>query len=214
MKTKYHSYKGLAAACAVAFALTGCSMLEMEKAPTLEPGSRAAELYPRAVAGDAKAQFEFAVCYSNGNSGAGPKNDSEALKWYLKSAKQGYSQAQALLATFYEAGIGGVERNKKEEIRWRLAAAQNGSYEAQFYIADYYEKGYGDFPTNMYEAFRWYHKAAQQGHGGAMFRLAKCYQYGKGCTSSREDAIYWYRKALNTFKYKDARKALKELGAL
>ena len=216
MKTKYHSYKGLAAACAVAFALTGCSMLETP--PKMVPGSEAAKLYPRAAAGDAIAQYELACCYESSVYGV-ERNAEEEVKWFLKSAKQGYADAQYTLGLIYKYNDLNTVKKKdpKEAVRWFRAAAQAGHPGAQYNLAKCYEEGYGGLPKDMTEAFQWYRRSALQGDDGAMFPLAKCYDYGKGCPPSRKDAIYWYRKSIEGGfdpAYSLPYKRLKELGAL
>lgn len=218
MKTKYHSCKVLALACAVAYALSGCSMLETESKPKIEPGSEAAKLYPRAVAGDAVAQYELSCCYDSSAYGV-ERNKEEELKWLLKAANQDHAEAQYVLGLIYKYNDSKTvkEKNPKEAVRWFRAAAQNGYPEAQCSLAECYETGYGGLPQNMTEAFLWYTKAAQQGDDYAMFALAKCYDYGNGCSPSRKDAIYWYRKSIEGGydpKYSVAYKRLKELGAL
>ena len=47
--------------------------------------------------GDAEAQYHLGCCYQFGDGII--KNKAEAAKWFRKSAKQGYMQAQELLKT-------------------------------------------------------------------------------------------------------------------
>ena len=47
--------------------------------------------------GDAEAQYHLGCCYQFGDGVI--KNKAEAAKWFRKSAKQGYIQAQMLLKT-------------------------------------------------------------------------------------------------------------------
>lgn len=217
MKTNHHSYlKGLAVAvCAAApFVLNSCMM---ESRPALEPGSHAEKLYTRAVAGDAIAQYELGVCYSDGGNGVGPRNEAEAAKWILKSAKEGYTEAQHSIAIYYEYGksAAGIKKDPKEAVRWYRAAAQGGNVEAQYSLGKCYEEGYGGLPKDMAEAFLWYRRSALERYDLSMLALAECYDYGKGCTPSREDAILWYREVAKLDELNlspRAKSRLKELG--
>ncbi|MEZ3524793.1 MAG: sel1 repeat family protein, partial [Muribaculaceae bacterium] len=50
---------------------------------------------------------------------------SEAVRWYRKSAEQGFARGQYNLGHMYENGRG-VGQNVEEAVRWyRKAAAQN-----------------------------------------------------------------------------------------
>lgn len=208
MKTMTY-IKGTAAACAVAFVLSGCSMLE--SLPVPPAGTTAAEYYAKAVKGDAEAQHALGVCYADGSNGVA-KDRQAAMKWYLKAAKQGNPNSQLSLALKYDD-----MKNLKEAAHWYRIAAQSGDSEAQWWLATKYEQGKGGLPKDPAAAFQWYRKSALQGDGNGMLDLAKCYHYGKGCTPSRKDAIYWYRKtAALGDGYCDlhAREALQEMGAL
>ncbi|WP_243688902.1 tetratricopeptide repeat protein [Geotalea toluenoxydans] len=64
------------------------------------------------------------------DQGDGIKQDwKEAVKWYRKSADQGFDQAQFSLGLMYFHGHG-VKQNRREAIRWFVKAAKNGSEEA------------------------------------------------------------------------------------
>ena len=55
--------------------------------------------------------------------GAGiPRNSEEAVKWYLKAAKQGQVDAQYDLATAYYMGDRGVARDDKTAFVWLTIA--------------------------------------------------------------------------------------------
>ena len=44
---------------------------------------------------------------------------------------------------------------------------------------------------------RWSRKAAEAGHGGAAVNLGQCYQNGDGVPRDRNEAIKWYRIAID-----------------
>ena len=89
---------------------------------------------------DAWAQFILAQCYLMGYGGC--KKDSElAVKNLSLAADSGLSQAQALLATFFEIGRN-VEKNEKKAIELYEKAAQQGHVNALKRLGSIYaEKG-------------------------------------------------------------------------
>ena len=59
-----------------------------------------------------------------------PKNEKEAIRWFILAADQGHADAQYKLGVRYKFGWG-VTRNEEEAIRlWKLAANQ-GNVKAQ-----------------------------------------------------------------------------------
>lgn len=71
---------------------------------------------PLAEQGDAMAQFNLATLY---HSGSGlPRNEKEAVKWYIKSAENGYRIAQEYLAAGYREGWFGLPKDTKKAVYW------------------------------------------------------------------------------------------------
>ncbi|MBO5359005.1 MAG: sel1 repeat family protein, partial [Clostridia bacterium] len=60
------------------------------------------ELLEKAKNGDMLAQYQLACAYKDGKGTE--KNEKEAFKWYMESAKQGYPDAQAYVGYFYRWG--------------------------------------------------------------------------------------------------------------
>ena len=58
------------------------------------------------------------------------KRPEEAVKWFLKSAEQGYATGQDNLAKCYENGRG-VAKDLKEAERWYRKAAEQGNSHAK-----------------------------------------------------------------------------------
>ena len=119
-----------------------------------------AVLYFRIAAqqGDANAQFNLALCYSQGQ---GVEQDqSEAARWYRKAAEQGDAKAQYNLARCYEHGKG-VEQDQAEAIRWYRAAAEQGDAKAQFSLAGFYFEGNG-VEKSWEKALLWTKRAHEQ----------------------------------------------------
>jgi hypothetical protein len=75
----------------------------------------------KAEAGDAKAQFDLAEAYSEGNGVA--KDSAKGFEWLRRSALQGYAGAQVVLGVFYQKGIQ-VQQDPSEAAKWYKRAAR------------------------------------------------------------------------------------------
>ena len=151
--------------------------------------------------GDAKAQFNLALCYSQGKGVE--ENQSEAVRWYRAAAEQGDQKAAEALARLRkkeaaEAFILGVACHEKGEytqaVQHFRTAAESGDATAQFNLAVFYEQGEG-VEQDQAEAVHWYLKAADQGNAKAQYNLAICYARGEGVEKNLDTAITWAERA-------------------
>ncbi|MBP5294436.1 MAG: SEL1-like repeat protein, partial [Lachnospiraceae bacterium] len=177
----------------------------------------------RANLGDSHAQYLLAMRYQNDSY-------EKAMKWYLKSANNGYTLAQNRLGSFYEFGRLGVKQDYAEAAKWyrkalegggieeywsksslerieRKMKAQNGDANAQFELGTAFEYG-DDLYKSMQEAAEWYRKAADRGHAEAQYRLGRIYENGDGVSMDLSQATEWYRKAADR-GHAEAEQALK-----
>ena len=152
-------------------------------------------------------------------------NYSEAVKWYTLAMKQGDLSAYNKLVFYYEYGNSGVEKNIYEAIRLCREAAKKGSIEAQDKLAKFYKEGKG-VVKNYDEAINWYTKAAKQKgrklsevllncykydsnsidwiikvaekdeYVEVQYHLARMYEQGYRVEKSYEEAVKWYKKAI------------------
>lgn len=97
------------AVCAVA---ASCVVAQTPSISTLVHG---------AEAGDAKAQFELAEAYFEGNGI--PKDMAKGIDWLRKSASQGYAGAQVTLGYLYQNGVQ-VAKDPHEAAKWYRKAAR------------------------------------------------------------------------------------------
>ena len=67
----------------------------------------------RAENGNAISQFNLGYCFDRGSCSGIPQNKEEAIKWYTKSAEQGFEKAQSNLGRCYMEGKG-VEKDVEE----------------------------------------------------------------------------------------------------
>ena len=72
----------------------------------------------------------------------GLKDEAEAVRWYLKSAELGYSEAQFDLGMRYNMGWG-IQKDDVESAKWYLKAAEQGDLASQSVMGNFYEKGIG-----------------------------------------------------------------------
>ena len=117
-----------------------------------------AELKTKAEQGNAASQYELGYAYYRGKLGL-----NEALKWFCKSADQGYAKAQGMLGFCYENGQG-VETNFIEAIKWYRKAGDQGNEKAQCHLAYCYAYGNG-VASDGVEAYKWWFIAEKLGHG-------------------------------------------------
>ena len=84
-------------------------------------------LKPLAEQGNAEAQCVVANIYHLGLGVS--KNGSEAIKWYIKSAQQGYPVASNNLAGIYLIGDCGVPPDRQEAAKWYQLSKEQGFLE-------------------------------------------------------------------------------------
>lgn len=142
--------------------------------------------------GDAKAQYEIALCYRNGK---GVKyNRSKAIEWLKKAADQDYADAQGLLGHYYLYG-NGVKANVTLALELLNKAVEKGSAAGQFYLGLAYngavnKKGETIVNRNEELSNQLLQKAAEQGYQYAGVYAGNYYFNSK----DYDKAIYYYLK--------------------
>lgn len=142
--------------------------------------------------GNAEAQFEIGALYNFGEDGI-QKDLREAVKWYKKSADQGYALAQRALGSCYACGTG-VEKDTQDAVKWFRKAAEQGDSAAQCMLGDHYAAGEG-VKKDMKEAVKWFRMAAEQGDFSAQHALGDCYAKGEGVEKDTKEAVKWLGRA-------------------
>lgn len=137
-------------------------------------------LSEKANSGDMNAQYRYAqALFKKSESDTtflGNIMRKDALKWYLKAAKQGHANAQNKLGVCYFEGKG-VKQDYLQAFFWyNKSAAQNNVY-ALYNIGYCYENGKG-VSKSLSNAFECYQKSADLGHTGAQYALALMYLQG------------------------------------
>jgi len=75
-----------------------------EQGKTKEAKLELIKVVKAADAGDAKSQFEFGTMWNTEGLWLW-KDDERAVKWWRKSAEQGYTQAQIMMGSVYLGGV-------------------------------------------------------------------------------------------------------------
>ena len=149
------------------------------------------EKFNKANSGDALAQNELGVMYSEGEGVV--KNDVEAIKWFRKAAEQNVLAAQFNLGIMYSAGRG-VLKDHVKAIEWLRRSADQGFPDSQNQIGNMYNVGLG-VSKNQVEAVKWYRKSAEQFFAPAQNNLGSMYIDGHGVKKDITVGTNWLIKA-------------------
>ena len=145
-------------------------------------------------------------------------NMKKAKSYCLKSAENGFGDAQFCMGKMYYDGII-LKKNIDEAKKWLMLASRNNIAESQFMLYnilndkegfEYLKLSlkYNHAPAKLEYAlkyaktnnikFKYLLDASKLGHCPAQFILASCYCEGSyGITKDFDMAIYWYTKASN-----------------
>lgn len=122
-------------------------------------GPDVSEILKRAEAGDANAQNQLGVFYSEGRGV--PQNYPEAKDWFKKAADQGHPDAQVNLGTLYSLGQGATFSDQMA-LFWFQKAAEQRNALAFAKLGMMYERGRG-VPQSLVDAHMWYNLSAAYG---------------------------------------------------
>ena len=122
------------------------------------------------------------------------KEYTESLKWFLKSAYQGYAPGENMVGCQYHAG-NGVDRNYAEAFKWWAKAAAQKDNSGIANLAMCYNDGIG-VQVDFRKALELYLKV-QEGTLSIynIKDIATIYEEGKAGPPDFANALKWYRKA-------------------
>lgn len=144
--------------------------------------------------GSALAQFELGRLFINGDKEANRAlTEAEAVDYISKAAGQNMLEAQYLLGTMYENGIGVKQDYQRAMNIYRLAALHD-HVGAESKLGELYVT-HGD-ANQKAEGIKWLNKAIEE-HDDAMAKtyLAYAYKEGFGVNQNFNQAYKWYREA-------------------
>jgi TPR repeat protein len=104
-----------------------------------------------------------------------------------QSAEQGDANAQLMLGTLYEDGVGGLPSDLRLAAKWYEKSAKQGYTKAQYNLALLYEDGRG-VDKDYKQAAYWYEKAANAGFSEAQNNLGLLYILGNGVKKDQKRA--------------------------
>lgn len=156
--------------CVCLFAASGHAMVKSPAIiePTVDPLSEAGRAY---IKGD----------YIN------------AAKLYRPMAEKGDVEAQLILGSMHDTGLG-VPQDFKEAVKWYRMAAEQGNAKAQSKLGSMYDIGLG-VHRDTGEVVKWWRLAAEQGDAFAQLNLGAMYDHGKDVPQDFKEAVRWYRLA-------------------
>ncbi|QTR47415.1 SEL1-like repeat protein [Thiothrix litoralis] len=111
-----------------------------------------------------------------------------------QSAEAGDKQAQLMLGTMYEDGLGGLPSDLRDAAYWYEQAAKQGYPKAQYNLGLLYEDGRG-VTQNYNQAAYWYEKAATAGFTEAQNNLGVLYVLGNGVDKNAQKAEQLFSEA-------------------
>jgi len=117
----------------------------------------------------------------------------KAAKLYRFMAEKGDDEAQIILGSMHDIGLG-VPQDYREAVKWYRLAAEQGNAKAQLKLGSMYDIGLG-VPQDYKERGKWCRLAAEQGDAFAQLCLGEIYDHGKGVSRDFKEAVKWYRLA-------------------
>lgn len=145
-------------------------------------------LQKAADAGSLDAMYDLSDCYYDGDGVE--KNVPMAVKWMLKAADLGSSEAQVQMGCVYNKGADGVEQSYTLAEKYLLMAAKSGNIDGQANLADLY-LGLEDYEKSLV----WARKAAQANNKLALFIMGLLYDEGLGVELNHVEALKWFERA-------------------
>lgn len=139
---------------------------------------------PCARKGNARCQYivgDIYLIYKN--------NEREAIKWYEKSAGQGYAEAQDQLARVI------LNDNPKRGLQLFQQAANQGLLHSKHYLGKLYVSGKGG-TKDPKKGFQLIKEVALTGNDWAQLDLGTLYEKGLGTRQDLVEAYKWYLIAL------------------
>ena len=120
----------------------------------------------------------------SGSNAAADSNDEMDLTGVdatvvKQSAEEGNVNAQLMLGTMYEDGLGGLQPDLSQAAHWYEQAANQGYAKAEYNLALLYEDGRG-VKQDYKQAAYWYDKAVKAGFTEAQNNLGVLYVLGNG----------------------------------
>jgi TPR repeat protein len=152
-----------------------------------------------ALDGDVLGRMWLARAYSRGRLGL-PRDEARAramaaivVDAVRRQADRGSAEAQFLVGTAFDEGLGVPEDPQAAIVWFRKAAAQDHTL-AQHNLGNAFAAGRG-VTADATEAVRWWLLAGQKGDAVVQLRLGEAYEHGTGAPRDLAQARRWYGDA-------------------
>jgi TPR repeat protein len=139
----------------------------------------------------AEAMWHLGNFYGKGL--AVPRDQAEAVRWYLKGAEAGSTAAMREMGVMYQNGWG-VGKDHAEAVRWYRKSASAGNSDAMNDLGIMHQSGSG-VAKDEAEALRWFRRSADAGNGLAMRNAGLMYYKGWGVAKDDSEAARWFRRS-------------------
>lgn len=144
-------------------------------------------LLQQAEAGDANAQYNLAVLYSEGDK----KLQKKAFVWAKKASKAGLPAGQGILAYFYEHGIG-VRPSATKALDWLKKAAKAGDAKAQVTMGEHLLRS--NLAEERQQGIDYLQQNIIQGNPHALHLMASLQNEGRGVEQDIDSAFHTLRR--------------------
>ncbi len=142
--------------------------------------------------GHVEALHTLGLIYFRGTNGY-RQNLKKAREYYKRAAEQGLRTANYDYAWMCAFGLGG-NRDVEEAIRYYERAAEKGHAISMIELAQLYQE---PECRNYQKAFEWAKKGAVTGDPTGEFILGNLYFFGRGCVADMNNAMKYYKRALD-----------------
>lgn len=109
-----------------------------------------------ALANDAQAQWDLAVCYAQGNGVE--QSDAKAFEWICRAAENGNEEAANYVISAYESGKEelGIQPDWEKLVEWADKLSENGSVAMRIKYAQlyFYDVTHGKFSISIDNAYK------------------------------------------------------------
>ncbi|MBL3519611.1 sel1 repeat family protein [Arcobacter lanthieri] len=143
------------------------------------------ETQQKALQEDAPSQYNLGIYYETN------KNFSESMKWYEKSASNGFAPAINELGNIYSEGRLGIKPNADKAFLYYEKSSEKGYFDATNNLAYRYDLGLGTKQDRI-KAIELYKIAASQGSIRALYNLGASYKYGTGIEKDLVEAYKYF----------------------
>lgn len=182
----------LKAGCILIIASALLGIAQAQEDSTSGDGSDSSDqsLQQKAEAGDREAQNELGLAAQD------QRNYTEALKWFKRSADQGFAPAQVSMGFLYDLGLG-VKPDPIEAARWYTLSAAQDDTDGEYDLGLCYLHGSG-VRQDWDEAIKWFTRALShdddEGRSANGIGLAFEHRPHQDTAKDYTEALQWYLK--------------------